>query len=71
MLCKSRSYYQLYHFTGFGKFNYLLIATLLPAACGQLFGTGTMSYVLPSAECDLELTNVHKGALNACTYAGK
>lgn len=57
--------------TGFGKFNVILIAVILPAAFSHVFETATMSYVLPVAQCDLSLSLQDKGTLNAITFAGK
>ncbi|XP_055584683.1 synaptic vesicle glycoprotein 2C-like [Uranotaenia lowii] len=56
--------------TGYGRFNYLLLLIALPCCTTTVFETTTMSYVLPSAECDLELSLVDKGTLNAVTYVG-
>ncbi|XP_055551438.1 synaptic vesicle glycoprotein 2B-like [Wyeomyia smithii] len=56
--------------TGYGKFNYLLLLVAMPCCIGTVFETTTMSYVLPSAECDLNLSLVDKGILNAVCYAG-
>ncbi|XP_058813071.1 synaptic vesicle glycoprotein 2B-like isoform X2 [Topomyia yanbarensis] len=42
----------------------------MPCCIGTVFETTTMSYVLPSAECDLNLSLVNKGILNAVCYAG-
>ncbi|KAJ9595019.1 hypothetical protein L9F63_013685, partial [Diploptera punctata] len=56
--------------TGFGKYNYLMLLVAVPAAWSTLFDTTTMSYILPSAECDLSLSNLNKGVLNAMVYAG-
>lgn len=55
---------------GFGLFNILLILVAIPAAMGTVYETSTMSYILPSAECDLKLSLLDKGILNAITYAG-
>lgn len=55
---------------GFGLFNVLLILVAIPAAMGTVYETSTMSYILPSAECDLQLSLLDKGVLNAITYAG-
>lgn len=57
--------------SGYGKFNYLMILATFFAAMISVFDTTTMAYILPVAQCDLELTNVDKGALNAITYAGE
>ncbi|XP_017872285.1 PREDICTED: synaptic vesicle glycoprotein 2B [Drosophila arizonae] len=55
---------------GFGMFNILLLLVAMGAAMGTVYETSTMSYILPSAECDLHLTLIDKGVLNAVTYAG-
>lgn len=56
---------------GFGTFNILLLACVCPAAIATVLETSTMSYILPSAECDLKLTLIDKGLLNAITFVGK
>ncbi|XP_011161791.1 synaptic vesicle glycoprotein 2B isoform X2 [Solenopsis invicta] len=56
--------------TGYGKFNYLLLLAILPASFASIFSSSAMSYVLPSAECDLHLTMFDKGLLNSMTFAG-
>ncbi|XP_011872585.1 PREDICTED: synaptic vesicle glycoprotein 2B-like isoform X2 [Vollenhovia emeryi] len=55
---------------GYGKFNYLLLLAVLPASFSSIFSSSAMSYVLPSAECDLELTMFDKGLLNSMAFAG-
>ncbi|XP_029154917.1 synaptic vesicle glycoprotein 2B-like isoform X1 [Nylanderia fulva] len=56
--------------TGYGKFNYLFLLAMLPASFASIFSSSVMSYVLPSAECDLQLTMFDKGLLNSMTFAG-
>lgn len=56
--------------SGHGLFHYLLLFAALPCCAATLYETSTMSYVLPSADCDLHLTLTDKGILNAVTYAG-
>lgn len=56
--------------TGYGYFNYLLILVAIPCCFSTIFSTTTMAYILPNAECDLKLSLMDKGALNAVTYAG-
>ncbi|XP_049962070.1 synaptic vesicle glycoprotein 2A-like [Schistocerca serialis cubense] len=56
--------------TGFGRFNYMLMAAGFFSTIVCLIDTTTMSYILPLAQCDLGLTDLSKGALNAITYAG-
>ncbi|XP_018368984.1 PREDICTED: synaptic vesicle glycoprotein 2B-like [Trachymyrmex cornetzi] len=56
--------------TGYGKFNYLLLLAVLPASFSSIFSSSAISYVLPSAECDLQLTMFDKGLLNSMAFAG-
>jgi hypothetical protein len=63
------SYY--YIFSGYGKFNYMLNLVAISAVWSTVFETSTVSYILPSAECDLGLSNLDKGILNAMVYGGK
>ncbi|KAJ8928321.1 hypothetical protein NQ314_019133 [Rhamnusium bicolor] len=56
--------------TGFGKYNILLLLTLVPPALSQVFETAALSYVFPIAQCDLDLSLEDKGLLNAITFAG-
>lgn len=56
--------------SGYGKFNYLLLLAVLPASFSSIFSSSAISYVLPSAECDLALTMLDKGVLNSMTFAG-
>lgn len=56
--------------TGYGRFNYILLLVAMPCCMTTVFETTTMSYVLPSAECDLNLSLADKGMLNAITYTG-
>ncbi|XP_047348212.1 synaptic vesicle glycoprotein 2B-like isoform X3 [Vespa velutina] len=56
--------------SGYGKFNYLLLLAVLPASCASIFSSSSTAYVLPSAECDLELTMFDKGLLNSMSFAG-
>lgn len=57
--------------TGYGLFHYLLLFAGVPCCAATLYETSTLSYVLPSADCDLHLTLTDKGILNGVTYAGK
>jgi len=58
-------------YSGYGKFNYMLNLVAIPASWSLAFDASTMSYILPSAECDLNLSILDKGILNAMVYAGK
>lgn len=55
---------------GFGKFNYFLIVISgLVLSCGFL-EPGSITMVLPIAQCELELTNYHKGLIGSVGYLG-
>lgn len=56
--------------TRYGAFNFILLLAGLPCCIATVYETSTMSYVVPSAECDLKLSLMDKGVLNAITYAG-
>ncbi|XP_011203932.1 synaptic vesicle glycoprotein 2B isoform X2 [Bactrocera dorsalis] len=55
---------------GFGKFNYCLLIVSMLAVAATVFETSNISYILPTAECDLQIGLLSKGVLNAITYAG-
>ncbi|XP_053615748.1 synaptic vesicle glycoprotein 2B-like [Plodia interpunctella] len=55
----------------FGKFHVrLMIATLL-AVFASTIVTTTASYILPNAECDLDMSIMQKGVLNAMPFFGQ
>ncbi|XP_061392162.1 organic cation transporter 1-like [Musca vetustissima] len=55
---------------GFGRFNIFLLMAGLPVVLAACFASAVISYILPSAECDLNLDLLDKGILNAITYCG-
>jgi MFS transporter, VNT family, synaptic vesicle glycoprotein 2 len=56
--------------TGFGKFNYGLIV-LTGAILGCVFlETVSINFILPVAQCDLNLTNRDKGILSGVAFMG-
>lgn len=56
--------------TKYGKFNYIMIVLSgLILACGML-ETNCVNMILPIAQCELNLTNVHKGLLGSVGYIG-
>lgn len=57
--------------TGIGKFHWLLFLSLIPVSWATNIDTANISMILTPAECDLKLTLLHKGILNAGIYAGK
>ncbi|CAH1105960.1 unnamed protein product [Psylliodes chrysocephalus] len=56
--------------TGFGKYNYVLLFIISVPCIAQLVNTVELSYVLPVAACDLDLSLEDKGVLNAVMFAG-
>lgn len=55
---------------GFGKFNYFILLIAIPASCTSTFVVGAMSYVIPVAGSELELTPMRKALLQSAPYAG-
>ncbi|XP_073828008.1 uncharacterized protein [Musca autumnalis] len=56
--------------SGFGRFNILLLLAIFPAMMAGVFEISVISFILPSAECDLDLSLMDKGILNAITSCG-
>ncbi|KAG5872869.1 hypothetical protein JTB14_006599 [Gonioctena quinquepunctata] len=56
--------------TGFGKFNMALMIINLFPSIAEIFEVVAISYVLPIAQCDLNLTLKDKGMLNSMAFAG-
>jgi len=57
--------------TGFGKFHYMLLAI-----CGLIYmdtaiGVTILSFVLPAAQCDLQMDSMAKGWLTASPMLGR
>ncbi|XP_043470410.1 synaptic vesicle glycoprotein 2B-like isoform X1 [Leptopilina heterotoma] len=55
---------------GYGKFHYILYLVMIPATWASIFDTSNTSMILPSVQCDLGLTPLYKGLLNAAVYSG-
>lgn len=56
---------------GFGLFNVSILLCSMPCLTAMVCSAAAISYIMPTAECDLKLTLVDKGLMNAVTYAGK
>uniref|UniRef100_A0A8D8S1F2 Synaptic vesicle glycoprotein 2B n=1 Tax=Cacopsylla melanoneura TaxID=428564 RepID=A0A8D8S1F2_9HEMI len=56
--------------TGFGKFQYVLLIAIVPASMSAIFGTSSMSFILPVATCEFGLSSFQKGLLNGAIYSG-
>lgn len=55
---------------GYGKFHYLLMLVCGWANASDAVEVLCISFLLPSAECDLELTPARKGWLSAILFVG-
>uniref|UniRef100_A0A1B0FDU2 Major facilitator superfamily (MFS) profile domain-containing protein n=1 Tax=Glossina morsitans morsitans TaxID=37546 RepID=A0A1B0FDU2_GLOMM len=69
-LLKPANFEEAIESAGFGLFNFILILITILCSTANIFSSTSISYILPIAECDLKLTLLNKGALNAVTYAG-
>ncbi|XP_059054633.1 synaptic vesicle glycoprotein 2A-like [Achroia grisella] len=56
--------------TGYGKFNVYLMLCTLPAFCSAVSVTSSVSYIFTQAQCDMQLSLLDMGTLNAITYGG-
>lgn len=57
--------------TEYGKFHYLLLAICGFVSTSEEMDVISMSFILPSAQCDLELNTQTKGWLNSIIFIGK
>ncbi|XP_034172491.2 putative transporter SVOPL [Osmia lignaria lignaria] len=55
---------------GYGKFQYLLLLAIIPVSWSNSIDTASVAIILPSAECDLQMTLFQKGVLNAIIFVG-
>lgn len=55
---------------GFGRFNYALIIITGAIVCCVFLETVSINYILPVAQCDLNMSNQHKGILSGIGFAG-
>lgn len=56
--------------TGYGLFHYILLAVCGLVSTAEEMDVISMSFILPSAECDLDLTTQNKGWLNSIIFIG-
>nr|XP_022914695.1 synaptic vesicle glycoprotein 2B [Onthophagus taurus] len=56
--------------TGYGKFHYILLAICGLVSTSEEMDVISLSFILPSAECDLHLTTENKGWLNSIIFIG-
>ena len=56
--------------SGFGKFHYMLLAISGLIYMDTAIGVTILSFVLPAAQCDLEMDSTSKGWLTAAPMLG-
>ncbi|XP_026759680.1 synaptic vesicle glycoprotein 2C-like [Galleria mellonella] len=56
--------------TGYGKFNICLMLCILPAFWSAVSVSSSVSYIFTQAQCDMQLSLLDMGTLNAITYGG-
>ncbi|XP_037025575.1 synaptic vesicle glycoprotein 2A-like [Bradysia coprophila] len=70
MIKRSYSFEDALALTGFGKFNYILIFLSGSILGASYVDIGGVNLILAISQCELELTNVHKGILSSIGYLG-
>lgn len=68
--CSQANFEEALRRTGFGKFNYLLVILSGAVLSTVLLETLGISFILPVAECDLNLSTKDKGLLSAIAFVG-
>lgn len=61
---------QAIELTGYGKFHYCLLAVCGFVSTSEEMDVISMSFILPSAQCDLKLNTQAKGWLNSIIFIG-
>ncbi|EEB16248.1 synaptic vesicle protein, putative [Pediculus humanus corporis] len=61
---------QAIELTGYGKFHYYLLAVCGFVSTSEEMDVISMSFILPSAQCDLKLNTQTKGWLNSIIFIG-
>lgn len=61
---------QAIELTGYGRFHYILLAICGLVSTSEEMDVISMSFILPSAECDLDLNTQSKGWLNSIIFIG-
>jgi len=70
MIKQSYSFDDALALAGFGKFNYILIVLSGCVLGASFVDIGGVNLILAISQCELELTNVHKGVLSSIGYVG-
>ncbi|XP_049870534.1 synaptic vesicle glycoprotein 2A-like [Pectinophora gossypiella] len=64
------SFEEAFELTGHGRFNHLVLLTSGMIMLNVSMESVGMSYVIPAAECELQLSSEHKGLLTAAAFIG-
>lgn len=67
---KNRDHLTLRSFAEYGKFHYFLLAVCGFVSTSEEMDVISMSFILPSAQCDLKLNTQAKGWLNSIIFIG-
>lgn len=67
---KKADFEQAIELAGYGKFHYLLLAICGLVSTSEEMDVISMSFILPSAQCDLDLNTQTKGWLNSIIFIG-
>ncbi|KAJ2949542.1 hypothetical protein O0L34_g15462 [Tuta absoluta] len=68
--CEKADFERAIELTGYGRFHYLLLAVCGLVSTSEEMDVISMSFILPSAQCDLNLTTHTKGWLNSIIFIG-
>ncbi|GJQ67462.1 hypothetical protein Trydic_g5120 [Trypoxylus dichotomus] len=70
VVCEKADFEGAIENTGYGLFHYILLAVCGLVSTSEEMDVISMSFILPSAECDLNLTTQNKGWLNSIIFVG-
>ncbi|XP_063230490.1 synaptic vesicle glycoprotein 2B isoform X2 [Bacillus rossius redtenbacheri] len=68
--CEKAAFEKAIELTGYGKFHYILLFVCGFVSTSEEMDVISMSFILPSAQCDLDLNTQKKGWLNSIIFIG-
>lgn len=68
--CEKADFEQAIELAGYGKFHYILLGICGLVSTSEEMDVISMSFILPSAQCDLHLNTQTKGWLNSIIFIG-
>lgn len=68
--CEKADFERAIELTGYGKFHYILLTVCGFVSTSEEMDVISMSFILPSAQCDLNLSTQSKGWLNSIIFIG-